>query len=229
MTGRPPVVRREANDAQVGRRRDGGLGHFIATLLFALLFSIVFEWVGMNLWWPDEGAEHSERTLAAELRHLNSDFKETVLRTSSAEWVRELTEAVHRFFRGVWSKLCAVLPCKHWFADFHEYVEALINVTKAFFVRLAVLALSAPAFALFGLVGFVEGLMRRDLRRWGGGRESSFVYHHSKRLLGPLILSAWTLYLSSPVTLHPNLVLVPFAALFGVAVAVTTGTFKKHL
>lgn len=229
MTGRAPVVRRETSDAQAGRRRDGGLGHFIATLLFALLFSIVFEWVGMSLWWAEEGAKHSERTFAAELRHLNGDFKETVLQTSAAELVRALTEAVHGFFRDVSSKLCALLPCKHWFADSGEYIEAMINVTKAFVVRLTVLALSAPVFALFGLVGFVEGLMRRDLRRWGGGWESSFVYHHGKRLLGPSILSAWTVYLASPVTLHPNWVLVPFAACFGVAVAVTTGSFKKHL
>ena len=110
-----------------------------------------------------------------------------------------------------------------------KYLEAMRNVLQTFAVRVTVLVLSTPVFALFGLVGLAEGLMRRDLRRWGGGRESSFVYHHSRKLLGPSILSAWMLYLAAPFSVHPNLVLLPFATVFAVGVAVTTATFKKYL
>jgi integrating conjugative element membrane protein (TIGR03747 family) len=50
-------------------------------------------------------------------------------------------------------------------------------------------------FGLFTLVALVDGLVQRDLRRWGGGRESSFVYHYAKTAAMPLIIMAWVLYL----------------------------------
>ena len=46
-----------------------------------------------------------------------------------------------------------------------------------------------PVFVLFTLVALVDGLVRRDLRRWGGGRESSFVYHYAKQSV-PAVCSA---------------------------------------
>ncbi len=45
--------------------------------------------------------------------------------------------------------------------------------------------------------------MRRDLRKFGAGRESSFVYHRAKRTLLPLMVSPWVIYLSLPLTVNP--------------------------
>jgi len=67
-----------------------------------------------------------------------------------------------------------------------------------------------PIFLLFSLVALVDGLVQRDLRRWGGGRESSFVYHYAKKAALPLVV-------------------LPFATLFALTVAVTASTFKKYL
>ena len=61
-----------------------------------------------------------------------------------------------------------------------------MQVTQVFSVRLAILMLATPVFLLFSLVALVDGLVRRDLRRWGGGRESSFVYHYAKKAAIPL-------------------------------------------
>jgi integrating conjugative element membrane protein (TIGR03747 family) len=79
------------------------------------------------------------------------------------------------------------------------------------------------------VVALVDGLVQRDLRRWGGGRESAFIYHHVKKLLFPSLLLAWIVYLGLPFSLHPNFVILPFAGLFAFAVTVTAGTFKKYL
>jgi len=71
--------------------------------------------------------------------------------------------------------------------------------------------------------------VRRDLRRWGGGRESSFVYHYAKQSVLHLVALAWVVYLALPFSLHPSLVVLPFAALFAVSVSIMAGTFKKYL
>jgi hypothetical protein len=156
------------------------------------------------------------------------------LARSAAAWVRKITEGIdlERFLDSLQRPLESFVGGRS-IPDVsmgpEKYLEAMRNVLQTFAVRVTVLGLSTPVFALFGLVGLAEGLMRRDLRRWGGGRESSFVYHHSRKLLGPSILSAWMLYLAAPFSVHPNLVLLPFATVFAVGVAVTTATFKKYL
>jgi integrating conjugative element membrane protein (TIGR03747 family) len=197
----------------------------------------------MFLWWPEEGVHHSERMLAQELPYLNEDFRESFANWRPAELagraaalVQQALEAVgiRRFVDGLEGPSEPLANRRsttagHHISSFRVYAEAMGNVMQTFAVRVMVLVLATPVFALFGAVGLAEGLMIRDLRRWGGGRESSFLYHHSKKLLGPSILSAWMLYLAVPFTVHPNLVLLPFATLFAAGVVVTTATFKKYL
>jgi integrating conjugative element membrane protein (TIGR03747 family) len=110
-----------------------------------------------------------------------------------------------------------------------QYVIAAMQITQVFAVRLVILTLATPVFGLFSLVALVDGFVQRDLRRWGGGRESSFVYHWAKRSALPLLVLRWVIYLALPVSLHPSLVVLPFATLFGLSVAVTASSFKKYL
>ena len=86
-----------------------------------------------------------------------------------------------------------------------------------------------PVFVLFSLVALVDGFVKRDLRRWGGGRESSFVYHWAKRSAMPLMVLSWVIYLALPFSLHPTFIVLPFATLFALSVSVTASTFKKYL
>ena len=60
-----------------------------------------------------------------------------------------------------------------------------------------ILFLSMPLFGLMIITGMVEGLVRRDLRRYGAGYESSFVCHHAKRFIKPAQYGPCMLYLSS--------------------------------
>ena len=110
-----------------------------------------------------------------------------------------------------------------------EFVIAGMQVTQVFSVRLAILTLAMPVFVLFSLVALVDGFVKRDLRRWGGGRESSFVYHWAKRSAMPLLITSWVIYLALPFSLHPTFIVLPFATLFALSVAVTASTFKKYL
>jgi len=40
---------------------------------------------------------------------------------------------------------------------------------------------------------------------------------------------AWVVYLAMPVSVDPNFVILPFAVLSALALAVTASTFKKYL
>lgn len=52
------------------------------------------------------------------------------------------------------------------------YLIAAAYTVLVFLVRLLVLCLMLPLFLMAAFVGFVDGLVRRDIRRFGAGRES---------------------------------------------------------
>ncbi|HED14980.1 MAG TPA: TIGR03747 family integrating conjugative element membrane protein [Gammaproteobacteria bacterium] len=216
----------------------------IQWLLLSLMFSIIFEWIGMVLWWPDEGIDHSRTMLTQEISYLNNDFRRSVVTSDPARFAKRFADNTYHYLfevtrfvdfirwvspspttneRGVRPTLYKIY---HPIAGF---VIAMMQVTQVFSVRLAILTLAMPIFLLFSLVALVDGLVQRDLRRWGGGRESSFVYHYAKKAALPLVVLTWVTYLALPFSLHPTFVVLPFAIMFALTVAVTASTFKKYL
>jgi len=241
---REPANRHPAQHQGLISRGLAGLSTLVFWLFVAWLFSILAEWVGMWLWWPEEGVDHSRRMLEREIGYIDRDFVQSMLVQRPAAYVRLFVEvSYHYLFQvtglerfGLWlhqppdpDGYRLQLWLRGLFAHIAAHVIAAVNITQVFALRLGILTLAMPVFVLFGLVAVVDGLVQRDLRRWGGGRESSFVYHHAKRLVWPSIVLAWVVYLAMPVSVHPNYVILPFAVLSAIAIAVTSSTFKKYL
>jgi len=216
----------------------------IQWLLLSLVFSILIEWAGMMLWWPDEGIEHSRTMLAREISYLDTDFRRSVVTSDPARFAKRVADNTYHIL----FEVTRLVDFIQWVSPppatnerglrvtlhkiYHpiaEFVIAMMQVTQVFSVRLAILTLAMPVFLLFSLVALVDGLVQRDLRRWGGGRESSFVYHYAKKAALPLVVMSWVVYLAMPFSLHPTFIVLPFAAMFALSVAVTASTFKKYL
>lgn len=115
------------------------------------------------------------------------------------------------------------------YVNVESYLIAAAYTTLVFLVRLLVLCLTLPLFLMAAFVGLVDGLVRRDIRRFGAGRESGFIYHRARASLIPLAVLPWVTYLALPVSVNPLLILLPSAALLGVAVCIVAATFKKYL
>ncbi|MCP6697718.1 TIGR03747 family integrating conjugative element membrane protein [Pseudomonas donghuensis] len=212
-------------------------------LLFAsLIFSIVLEFVGMLWFWPEQGWHHSHAMWLSELGWLSGHFKNSLLVQEPAQATAKVLEHLNDWVivRSGWAHSDTQLKLlsressmqgqlAQVYVVMQDYLLAALFTVFIFVVRLAVLILATPLFLLAVITGAVDGLMRRDLRKFGAGRESSFVYHRAKRTLLPLMISPWVIYLSLPWTFNPIWVLVPCAALLGSMVAITTATFKKYL
>lgn len=212
-------------------------------LLFAsLIFSILLEFAGMLWFWPQQGWHHSHAMWLSELGWLSGNFKNSLLVQEPAQATAKVLEHLNDWLvvRSGWAQsdtqlklLSQEAAIQGQFAQVYvvmqDYLLAALFTVFTFVVRLAVLILATPLFLLAVITGAVDGLMRRDLRKFGAGRESSFVYHRAKRTLLPLVISPWVIYLSLPWTLNPIWVLVPCAALLGSMVAITAATFKKYL
>ena len=214
----------------------------IGLLIASLLFSIFTELVGLLLFWGDQGWRHSQAMLNSELGWLSEHFKASLILQQPGQTIVQVLDFLNQW-----------LLVKTGFADFaqqarassesngfwgwtnqlyvgiEDFVLAAVYVTFTFVVRLTILVLATPLFLLASFTGFVDGLMRRDLRKFGAGRESSFVYHRAKRTVMPLLFVPWIIYLSLPFSLNPIAIFLPCAVMLGAAVAITATTFKKYL
>ncbi|MFP3437855.1 TIGR03747 family integrating conjugative element membrane protein [Pantoea sp. SIMBA_133] len=219
----------------------------IGILIGSLFVSLGVEYACMTFLWPDEGATHSYQVMLAESHWLSSGYTRSLLMATPVE-------TITRWVQTAWHWLFVDSGFSHWLASFREtsrkgsglipalngfgaslisrmgeYLQATLWVTLIFFIRVMILFLSIPLFGLVIITGIVEGLVRRDLRRYGAGYESSFVYHHAKRFVKPALYGPCMLYLAWPTAVWPNLFLLPSALLVGGVLAVVTASFKKYL
>lgn len=219
----------------------------LGILLVSLLFSILTEWIGQYFFWPNEGWQHSQNMLNSELAWLSTSFSRSLLIQNpdqTARWI--IQQAYEWTFEKTgmidWIKLSSELAKANQtqytgpqyylglaYVHVENYGLAAIYAALTYLARLLILTLTLPLFVMAAFTGLVDGLVRRDLRRFGAGRESGFIYHRAKMLILPLVIAPWIIYPALPITVSPVLVLLPSAAAVGIVVSVAVGSFKKYL
>jgi integrating conjugative element membrane protein (TIGR03747 family) len=221
---------------------------FFGVLCGSLLLCILIECMGLHFFWPEQGWHHAQAMLNSEV----SQFSETFTRSAL---VQEPGRTVHlvvlhtydwMFVKSGlldWIKDASAqasapahkqgLDFRHYLSLFYVHLEGYLIASAytvmIFMVRLLILCLAMPMFVMAAFVGFIDGLVRRDIRRFGAGRESGFIYHRARASLMPLAVLPWVVYLALPISVHPLVVLLPAAIALGVTVDLTAGTFKKYL
>ena len=245
---RTPAPTREASPQRARQsfitRTVSRIGKAIRWLLVSLLFSIVVECLGIAFWWPEAGLEHSQQMLSQEIEYLDRDFRQSIVSADPGQFARGMAKQAHHFLFEVTGMVRLIewlsrpptareigmrLTLHRLYKPIAIFVLAATQIVQVFSVRLVILSLATPVFLLFSLIGLVDGLVQRDLRRWGGGRESSYLYHYAKSSVWMFILIAWVSYLALPISLHPAFIVLPFAVTFGFSISVTASTFKKYL
>jgi len=208
--------------------RLGSVLGVVSLLLSALLVSIVIEWLGIAFWWEDEGLSHSVSMVAVESGYLNKDFTEGLFDSSPMLAIMRFASAAY-YYVFEWTQLENGF---RWLGEtfgIYDYTMAIPAITHLFFIRLGVLFFSLPVYGLAAVAGITSGLTFRDIRRWSAGREFGRVYHFAKSFAPRMLIVAWFIYLAVPVAIHPNLIILPFAVLFGINVTIMSASYKKYL
>ena len=213
-------------------------------LLVALVASIVIEWVGMTWKWPMDGIVHSRRLLAAEAAALASHFDRHLLVRAPAVFGAQVGERLSDFIFEranlneviAWSTAPPLagqstfrIRLRRLANALSKYLIATQQVVQLFGTRLSVLILALPTMMVCGAAAVIDGLVRRDVRRWRGGRESGFVYHWIKDVAMPLCVTPWFAYLVAPISLPPSGVIFCGVLVFSLLMTAIAGTFKKYL
>lgn len=216
----------------------------LGLFLFSVFLSTIIEFIGLTFFWPEEGWQHSQRMLLTELSWFSDDFRQgatnlfgsspgkiaaqilgtvhewTMVRTGLGNWLASGSETNAGTLQRAGSNLYSLL---------RDYVLAAVNILMICILRVMVLLFTLPFFFLVAIAAATEGWMRRELRRFGAAYESSFIYHHARRLIKPLFLLPWLIYLNMPCAVWPPVVLLPVGMMLGCAIMVTVATFKKYL
>ncbi|WP_299259651.1 TIGR03747 family integrating conjugative element membrane protein [uncultured Kushneria sp.] len=234
------MARDEAPAHRAEKKRSGLVGTLLklpftlmAIVVVSIFCSIVIEWIGIYFdWFSQTGSDHAYQTMVSEMGYLDSQFTRSLLVSAPVEFANRIVDTCYQWLfvkSGVAAWAESGSDSEGWLGVVKTYLQAGMYVTLMTLTRCVILILTSPLFVLAALVGFTDGLVSRDLRRFGAGRESAFIYHHAKRMVTPIFLTGWLVYLSLPFSIHPNLFLLPCALLFGMMIAIATSSFKKYL
>lgn len=223
---------------------------FIGVMFGSLLGAIIIEWLCMYFFWPDVGWRHAQRMFEYELGWLSQDLLRSAVIKEPGRTAAWLAQAVYDWLvvktglqdtvNGLTQYARSPAQLQAGSVDLRyemgravtglqDYGLAALYTVLTFCVRMVILTITIPLFVLAAFTGMVDGLVQRDLRKFGSGRESSYLYHKSRGLIIPLTILPWTIYLAIPISISPLSILLPCALLLGILVCITASSFKKYL
>ncbi|EDQ7897065.1 DUF4400 domain-containing protein [Salmonella enterica subsp. enterica serovar Hartford] len=187
-------------------------GRFIGLVISALLLRVVLELAGLYFWWPQEGSRHVFQVMKRE----QSELVIALQPHPQGEKIVMLLE------NGVSHMLITNRLIQ-------KPLTVLAYTLVSFMLRLTWLVATFPLLCLCVLIGLTEGLVRRDLRRFGSGLESVFLHRYVIRSGSLVATTIWVCYLAQPLFLPARLVLLPATIWFGITVWMVAGSFKRWL
>lgn len=187
-------------------------GRLIGLVIGALVLRVVLELAGLYFWWPQEGSRHVFQVMRREQAELVIALQP---HPQGNDIVMLLENATTHVLKA------NILLQKPF--------TVLSYMLVSFMLRLIWLAAMTPLLCLSALTGLTEGLVQRDLRRFGSGLESVFLHRYVIRSGSSVATTLWMFYLAQPLFLPPMLVLLPTALWFGITVWMVAGSFKRWL
>lgn len=238
----------EAVDAR--QRRYGGFTQLLllpftvlGLLCAALLLRLLLEGFGMLFVWPDNRGQHAQMLYEQDRRDLARTPWPDRWRSIASEWRNTKRSIQLTALSNPWIELQGRLPAVPSILGYKtprlpwakersgvkEAVSAAWHSALSVGIRSLLLLQTLPLLILSVLVGIVDGLVQRQVRRFNVQRESGYLHHRAKALFLPLTLLPGFVYLVLPISLPIASFAIVSAILAGLIAAIAIGSFKKHL
>lgn len=224
----------------------------VGVTLSAWVIGCLIEIGGGYVLWKGQGIHHAQSIVQQDLQYIAAAPRSLLVRDTVAfshqvaTWVRWPYErlGVLHFYQQMRAPKAQSKPAvttakqqlqglnnasKDMLLVVSEWLVVSMFVAQDVLLRMCIAAFAMPAFALACLLGVIDGLVRRDIRRWTGGRESSFVYHHAKRYTAWALTGGFGLYLTWPFGgFNPAYMVMVFTVLVAASLSTTVASFKKY-
>lgn len=169
-------------------------GRIIGLVIGALVLRVVLELAGLYFWWPQEGVKHIIHVVNEEQIELLQKLHEHPIRYEIQMLVR--------------TQQNKVIATTDWIAIsferlFSKEVSSIaLNILAFTFVtimtRFIWLIITIPLLLATAVIGIVEGLLSRDLRRFRAENESVFMFYWSYKLATKVWYSMTMMLLTYP-------------------------------
>jgi len=116
-----------------------------------------------------------------------------------------------------------------WYRIFYPLTQVFLGCAIVIGMRLFIFLLSLPLFILWVVLGIVDGLVQRDIRKFQGARESTYFFHRIKKAWHSSFFVPLFLYLVWPYAINPAWFLVPMAVGLGLMMQLSLRSFKKYV
>lgn len=208
--------------------------------LLCVLFGIVLEWFIMTKYYPEEGAYRSLRLLEAEMSYLaNTQLVTTGYGNSLITKLLIAQQHSYLFVTGTLKMEAALTEfsdlrfIQHGFnrmglLDPHIYAVSMLNMINVITLKVVVILLSLPIFLILMIWSVNAGLVQRAIRKYQVRNETSWIFHHAKRIKFWSIVLPVAVYLTWPNELSPLLIFGPCAFAYGASWFVMASKFKKN-
>ncbi|ENS3476512.1 DUF4400 domain-containing protein [Salmonella enterica] len=187
-------------------------GRLIGLVIGALMLRVVLELAGLYFWWPQEADRHVFQVMKQE-------HTELVLALQSHPQGEKIVMLLE-------NKAPHMLITNRLI---QKPLTILAYTLVSFMLRLTWLVATFPLLCLCVLIGLIEGLVQRDLRRFGSGLESIFLHSYVIRSGSSVATALWVFYLAQPLFIPAMLVLLPAALWLGITVWMVVSSFKRWL
>ena len=196
------------------RKKTFWLFALLQVLCGILLVTVLIN-VGLVLFWPG-GLDLLKDIYAQEVTYIRLNMDSDAIAHIDT-WVNN---AYHWVF---------VKTRLHSYLHISAMLQGVMIGFQILMIRLSIILLMLPFIVLIIFVAVCDGYLGWYKRRTGGMRESGFIYHRSKKIVGWGMLGLWTLYLVIPVAVDPAFIFIPSLAITGIATRLTVQFFKKYL
>lgn len=187
-------------------------GRIVGLVIGALVLRVMLELAGLYFWWPQEGSKH----VFMVMKHEQSELVIALQSHPQGEKIVMLLDNGESHVL-ITNRLI------------QKPLTVLAYTLVSFMLRLTWLVATFPLLCLCVLIGLTEGLVRRDLRRFGSGLESVFLHRYIIRTGSSVSTTLWVCYLTQPLFVSAMLFLLPAALWFGITVWMAAGSFKRWL
>ncbi len=188
----------------------------VGTGLAAVFMSVLIEWLGIAVgWWAADHATQMLHTERAYIEAIDRYPLSTLRPVDVSSWASTGVDNALG-----WSGMSVTNSA---------YFVAMVNAVKLVILRATLSCFALPGYLLIALAAFFEGLVARDIRKYTGGHESSYVFHKAKRWIVPTVVLTITIYLMLPFSVPPALVFAPTMLFAGLMIYVATSRFKKFV
>lgn len=113
------------------------------------------------------------------------------------------------------------------FINKHFFIA--IDVFRAWLFRLVVFVSGVVTVLPFLMVGIIDGLVRREIRRWTGGHESSWLFTFASKSFIPSIAVFFVFFVLWPTKISVIWINVTMGIVWGCTLSLALAKFKKYL